>query len=313
VIESKATEFLRISVQQLADALAEGDPGIRRLKLRSYWFPNPSKKWEYAMVFVNIAIALILARHLLSQIRLRDTSFLGLALCVPLAFFVADTMSSAFHKWLDSYACEANRVWGSAAKAYRIHHEFPNNLNETTYLHNVSAFAPFITGLWLLFYGGAVLAGCGVTFRFFVWLLVLMFSHGTEIHKLSHRRKVRRSIRLMQKIGLFLPPSVHKKHHSGFRNQDYGIINGWSNGIFRAFAVWPRLDLWLWNHFRIFPHNWIHEPDSIPPTVVQEMIDSPDLLPGEIEIYLQLFPSRGLGPIGNLIRSQRLASVTRQA
>lgn len=297
--ESNASSLFEKKIAQLERALKTSNPVERRAALKRYYFPKASAPYEYGLVFVNGTIGLALGILIL-----RELTFSWALLAVALAaFFIADAMSAGFHKWLDSYASEANRLWGSAAEAFRVHHEFPNNLNETTYLHNVSAFAPFVTFLYCLFFGVAYALSAPPLAMLFIWILIVLFSNGTEIHKQAHRKKAPRILRVLQRSGFLLNRNRHQKHHSKHHNSDYGIINGWSNGLFSWLRIWTGLDLALWRTLGVFPRNWIHDPASIPPSVIDHLARDPSRLPREISLYLRIYPHRAQGRLRDLIES----------
>ena len=212
-------------------------------------------------------------------------------------------MSAGFHKWLDSYASELNPLWGSAAKAFRIHHEFPKNLNGATYWHNVSAFAPFMTFLFCLVFLLRAVIPFAPCVSLTMELLIVLFSQGTEVHRQSHMPKSPKLIRGLQGIRILLHPRVHRRHHSRHLDSDYGIINGWSNWIFTVTDIWPKLDRFLWNRLGLFPRNWIQVSHSIPQPVVAELISRASRIPDEIAIYESVFP-RLQNPL-NGVRTQR--------
>jgi hypothetical protein len=286
----KEMKNLRESLSKLESARAIESGESRTQALKAYYFPIPCDLYCYVLIFVNWLIAAFFAFSICRDFTNHSPTWMGILACVPVAFFIADLMSAGFHKWLDSYASESNPFWGGAARAFRIHHEFPKNLNGTTYWHNVSAFAPFLTFLYALmaiFYFSFVVSPyVSLT----LWLIVILFANGTEIHKQSHIAQPAGWIRFLQKAGFFLSQRRHLEHHRGGVDSDYGIINGWSHGVLRWLGIWPKLDRFLWKHLGVFPHNWVQVPGRIPPPVLLDLSHKSHEAVQIIEVYMSAFP-----------------------
>jgi hypothetical protein len=267
------------------------DPDLKQTELHAYAYPKPSEFYEYALVIVNWVFACVLLMWMISSMT-NPLEILWAVPWIPVCLFIADFMSAGFHKWLDSYASENNIFWGSAARAFRIHHQFPNNLNDVGYFHNVSAFSPMIFGFYLVFAALLWFKMIPFNLSIMVWVLILLFAHGTEIHKRSHMRNPGALFSFFQKRRIFLNSKVHNQHHRRHIDSDYGIINGWSNFLFKKITIWEQLDAVLWKYLKVLPHNWVHCPQSIPGKVIQEFKQKPQLIPEEIFLYAQVFQDR---------------------
>jgi hypothetical protein len=289
-----AARVLRTSLLKKQSAQKLEDPDERASTLKNYYFPIPSDRYVYILLFVNWGVAAAFAFAIGISLR-PDFSLLSIVkmlACVPIALFIADLMSAGFHKWLDSYASEANWYWGTSALAYRIHHEFPKNLNRTTYLHNVSAFSPFLSGLYCLYLPAQWILFAHPYVNFTVWILVMLFANGTEIHKQAHISNPRKWVVMLQRARIFLARPVHLSHHRDGVDSDYGIINGWSHGLLRALKIWPTVDMFLWNRIGLFPRNWVQVPSQIPGLVLEELIKDPELVPLDLLVYEDVYPER---------------------
>lgn len=291
-IEKAKTKAFYQSLNQLQTARGLTNVSQRKAALKEYYFPNSCATYEYASVYINWIIAAYFAVAIGGALLTDPPSLFLLIGAIAAGFFVADVMSAFFHKWLDSYASEAHPLWGSSAKAFRIHHEFLNNLNKTTYMHNVAAFGPFSLFLNALFFLATISFLTAPVAQLMVYIMILLFTNGTEIHKQAHRKKHSFLVSWMQRLGFFLNSHRHLKHHTSCHNSDYGIINGWSNNVLNKLKVWQLLDLGVWQVFGLFPRNWIHTPASIPPSIVKELAQKPELIPLEISLYLAAFPQK---------------------
>lgn len=271
---SPSQELLQQDVATLAKARQLEARAMRSAALKEYYFPPVNAWYDRACIWLNWAIA----AGLLLAIAPNFFNWNGLwrvPLCFTAALLIADTMSAVFHKFLDSYASEKNPWWGSSARAFRIHHEFPHNLNETTYVHNVSAFATFTLLLYGIF-GALLWVGLSANGSLVGWFMVALFANGTEIHKQSHRPHPVFWVGWLQKAGFFLRRGRHLRHHRHHFNSDYGIINGWSS-FFLPLAFWECVDRFIWKQFKILPRNWVQVPESLPQDFVEDMAGRPEM------------------------------------
>lgn len=240
----------------------------RKHALRRYFSQRARTRLEKALVFVNYSMALYIGAHVASGLSQTPQSTLtAVALLIP-TLFTADLMSGIQHKFLDSYASETNPIWGSAARAYRIHHEFPSNLNDLSYLENVAAFSPLLAPLFAA--TAMVAPHLAPEYASNALLMLLLFANGTEIHRQAHLPKPRSWVRALQNAHLLLSREQHMLHHPPGTDTDFGIINGWSNRI--VGEGWNRIDRILWRTLRKLPNNWIQHPASIPPEVISDLI-----------------------------------------
>ncbi len=286
---TKSALHIQACTDQLRAALEIEDPVQREAALRKYYFPIPSPKYQYPFLVLNGVAALAWGAKIFADF----VSDPGLILYVPvvlcLALFVGDFISAVFHKWLDSYASEVNPIWGSPARAFRVHHEFPSNLNEVGFIHNITSMSWFMTLLYGFSILGAVLFQPGPLLSLFMWIQLLLFTVGNEIHRQAHAERPWAWMGLLQRWGVFLTPERHRKHHVGDRNTDYGIVSGWANPLIDRLDLNTRFDVLLWGVFGLFPRNWIQKPDSIPSKVAAYLKKHPELVPQDLHIYQRLF------------------------
>jgi hypothetical protein len=211
-------------------------------------------------------------------------------LLAPPILYVADVVSQVFHKWLDSYASEKSRVWGTAAREFRKHHEDPNNLNHVGNLDHVSAFGKLLApGFAAAAISNSQLSPeVGAS----IWLFMMSMLHGTEFHKQAHIKNPNWFYRFLQKARLTLGREEHLAHHKPPFDENYAVLNGWSNGLARRTKLWHRLDMIFWKLKGRMPHNWIQDPRSIPEQVVRQLEDDLTKIPPELWATGETYPGR---------------------
>jgi hypothetical protein len=307
---TRSAIHLRACVTELRAALRITDRAERKAALRRYYFPVPSAPFKYVLLIFNFITSAAFAVWIARGFYLHPRQIWFMPLACVVALFSADLVSAIFHKWLDSYASELNPLWGAPAKAFRIHHEFPENLNQTTFLHNSSAFATLTAGFHGLFFLAFLLSDLSPLAGFTIWLVLFLFANGSEIHKQAHRKEPWAWIRVFQKTRILLNRATHIKHHSKGGDSDYGIINGWSNRVASQLGVWRRLDLFFWNRLGKFPNNWIQRPATIPAGVMLELSEHPERIPAELAIYLEAYPSRLSPSVAKLLSGRFPARIS---
>ena len=274
---------------QLRQAIQIPNPIERRSALRQYYFPIPTPSYQYPFFVFNCVVATFWGVRIGIDLYTQPGLLPYLPLVLAGALYVGDFISAMFHKWLDSYASEVNPIWGSPARAFRVHHEFPNNLNEVGFVHNITSMSWFMAMLYGLTLICAYALEFGPLLSLFLWVQLLLFLIGNEIHRQAHAPRPWAWMGWLQRRGILLTAERHRRHHVGERNSDFGIVNGWANPLINWLDLPNRMDVWLWRAFRLFPRNWIQKPHSIPPAVAVHLAQHPREIPEELQVYQSLF------------------------
>lgn len=256
---------------------------VRKEAQQNYFEQRNSGKIDIALTYVNFAMAFFLLQHVfLSHLHVPIYTFVTTAFSLPLTVFLADIITAFLHKFLDNYASEDYALWGSPARAFRKHHEFPSNLNTLPYILNIAAFAQTMAPMYMLTI--ALRNYMNPPIAASVLLLLLLLSNATEIHRQSHLHTPLPWIQKLQEYGLLLSSVKHARHHRQPIDSDYAIINGWSNEMLAG--VWEPLDMLVWKLTDTMPGNWIENPRSIPPAVISEMKLNLKIIPEKLVIVV---------------------------
>jgi hypothetical protein len=233
-----------------------------------------------ALTFLNYGTALYLAYDIALKISENPQAALTSAALIPATLVATDAVSSAYHYFLDNWASERNRIWGSPARAFRMHHEVPNNLEQTGFVQNVSAFSKLMAPLYV----ATAIASPHLSPEIQTQALValLLFSHGTEIHRQAHLPNPNRFVRWLQNKRILLSPDLHNSHHTRPVDSDYGIINGLTNR--GTNGLFERLNRILTKWTGRLPSTWLQTPKSIPDSMIREMISDIDKVPEELVV-----------------------------
>ncbi|MES2857140.1 MAG: fatty acid desaturase CarF family protein [Bdellovibrionota bacterium] len=294
---SRAASALKKDLAIIQTARAQATPFERREYLVEHYFKPKKSDRQKALVLANWIMAGYLGVQVGSGLIADPIAIIPAALLATLTPRAADFMSAVFHKFLDSVASEQNPIWGSAARAFRVHHEFQNSLARHTYLENAASFAPLMAPL----YAAAIAANMPPEMGASVLLALVLFSNGTEIHKQAHNMQPNAFFRFMQKHRMFLGFEAHRLHHSLELDSDYGIINGSSNAAANKMGLGREVDMALWKFFKRLPKNWVQSPKTIPKEVFAELKADLDRVPDEMWVYMQAFPDRSDDEVDQLI------------
>ncbi len=289
VTPEKARTQLSLDQETLRRARSRGlAPEERQKILEDYARPTPKSVWQKALVWANLTMSGIVGLQVSTQVMENPQEIIPAVLLAPVALWLADLGGQVFHKWLDSYASETNPIWGSTARAFRQHHEMPNNLDKEDYASNVAdpslMLAPLFAGLTF-----ANLTPEAAT-PLMIFLLGIM--HTTEFHKQAHLTNPNPFFKFLQKFGLALSHKVHMEHHRPPFDSEFSVFLGWSSPFTRWANLWNRMDKMFWNYTGKMPHNWIQDPRSIPDYVVAKLKDDLEKIPSGLWDYGETYPTR---------------------
>lgn len=159
--------------------------------------------------------------------------------------YVADFVSGLLHWAFDTWFNERNKSVRRMVLLVREHHIYPGRIFSYGVWHEAGILSWFALAIsWPLFTLALLprllpaterysLAVAGVTISLCVVFML-------EFHKVGHRVRRGRAVRLLQRSGLLLSPEHHLRHHAREHDDNYCLINGWADmtlgrlGIFRA-------------------------------------------------------------------------------
>ena len=151
-------------------------------------------------------------------------------------FFYTDLMSGLLHVALDNERSLDVPLIKNLAKGFQSHHRSPSDIyTMTLYKHLYTMHLPLT-----IIFGLVVL--CGTPTHYAVFLCLAIMLHLMQMsHRWAHLPRPRASngVRVLQRIGILLDPTTHRRHHRGKYDINFCIMNGWLNTVLNVFV--PRI------------------------------------------------------------------------
>lgn len=156
---------------------------------------------------------------------------LAVAVQIVLGWFVADFITALVHITLDKLHGTRAQDWpvvGRMIREFHDHHERPELMPKNGFWESsketliASVLAVVFACFGFPWFWGTVALGTGLC---------------QEVHKFAHRQVVPAWARAMQRCQVFISARQHAVHHNGVFDRNFGILNGWSNGLVN-FVLW---------------------------------------------------------------------------
>lgn len=108
--------------------------------------------------------------------------------------------------------------------------------------------------------------------NFWIWS-ALFIAMTNQFHSWSHMSKPPMLAVVLQKAGLILSPSVHRKHHQMPFDRNYCITNGWLEPVLTSIDFWRRAEVFITKHTGMIPREddakWTGISDEQPKSIQQ--------------------------------------------
>lgn len=197
-----------------------------------------------------------------------------LVVAFVLGYFVADFLTGLLHLVCDNTPLSLRTIysgrppWEWAAYGFHYHH-----INPTDWNHNNIYFGAVVRA-GFLFYVPLTLMTLPLHSRPFLRVALLVCAHTGVLaqytHAASHGRfHSNKMVRWLQDYGIILHPDTHKIHHQQF-DQNYAILNGWSNGLLN----------WIYRHW-VAPYT----PESVSAATQKQLYHDKEVKTGVNEVF----------------------------
>ena len=200
---------------------------------------TPRRQVVLSGVWVVLFVILLTAAAVRIGAEVQPTWWLPLALFLGIA--AADFGSGLVHWLADTWGRADLPVVGPRVLLpFRLHHVNPDDFLRRSFLDTngdvAAGMLPMVALLlWIPLDTTAWQAG-----GLFLIALCAFGGLTNQIHQWAHVPAPPRLVRLLQRLGLFLPPISHAGHHGGKYDAHYCITTGWCNrpleavGFFRG-------------------------------------------------------------------------------
>lgn len=150
---------------------------------------------------------------------------------ILLAWVAADFVSGMVHWLADTWGSESMPLLGSRfLSPFRVHHVTPKSFLECNFMDTNGDTAmlgiPFLLSIFLIPIDSTIGFWWTVSLIAFCFFAIPT----NQIHQWAHMEESPpRWVSFLQRRGLILSPSAHRKHHSGEHAQHYCITTGFCN------------------------------------------------------------------------------------
>lgn len=302
---AKASAFIAADMKEIFELESMPNSDAKKNRRRAYYMKDDKGAVATSIAVTSWLASIYTATNIFGGYAHDPKMLIAGAIAIPPVLFLADFFGAATHKAFDSYVPENNNLLGSATRQFRIHHEYPISLNDASYINHVSGpslvMAPFLaaTTAFAAFNHLDPVVGTAAL----VFTLTLM--HSMEIHRRAHMVNPGYFAEILQKARFILRRDQHMKHHSGDRDDNFQVVNGWTEPSFERTNLWKRLDDLWWKYTKRMPHNWVQEPSSISDTVFEQLIGNPNLISPDMKPMMETFPRRANEKSVALIEARR--------
>ena len=179
---------------------------------------------------------------------------------IPLALYIADVISGIVHIVLDNGDCgvltsfledksveelsivrerfpliyNQSTRFQKTCFEFQKHHQYPSIIVNKTFSEvsiSIASITWVLHALLLLFYMTRIMNS---SFFFFGTLTTCIGTFSQLVHQYAHATESHVIIKWFQTWGLLLSPESHRIHHRTY-NQNFAIVNGWSNSLLNWF------------------------------------------------------------------------------
>jgi ubiquitin-conjugating enzyme E2 variant len=168
-----------------------------------------------------------------------------LPLALVAAMIAADFLSGLVHWGADTWGTAETPLLGSSLiRSFREHHVDPKSITHHDFVeangNSCLVLLPVVTlALALPIAPGASWGLFGATF---LGILCFFLAATNEIHKRAHQDTPPLPFRVLQRVHVFLPASVHDIHHESPFARYYCITTGWLNAPLTAIGFFSTVE-----------------------------------------------------------------------
>jgi ubiquitin-conjugating enzyme E2 variant len=168
-----------------------------------------------------------------------------LPLAMVAAMIVADFLSGLVHWGADTWGTVETPVLGSSLiRSFREHHVDPKSITQHDFIEaNGNSCLVLLPLVALAFaFPSAPGAWWGLFGATFLGIVCFFLAATNEIHKRAHQDVPPPAFRALQRMYVFLPPSVHDIHHESPFARYYCITTGWMNAPLTAIGFFSTVE-----------------------------------------------------------------------
>jgi ubiquitin-conjugating enzyme E2 variant len=156
------------------------------------------------------------------------------AAAVLLGLLAADLATGTVHWLCDTFFAEDTPIIGrSVIEPFREHHVDPLAMTRRAFLRVSNSNIVATTAVLAILLGVQAASATPPAAFADVWVTTFAVAiMGTnQFHKWAHLARVPVLVSCMQRVGLILSPTEHRRHHTGDHSRAYCVTTGWLNPL----------------------------------------------------------------------------------
>jgi ubiquitin-conjugating enzyme E2 variant len=162
---------------------------------------------------------------------------------VVAGLFAADFVSGLVHWTADTWGSETMPILGRRfVRPFRVHHVNPDDFLKRDFVDTNGDVAGIVSGFLIALFAIPLDSTWGQVAAVFLLAFCVGGLPTNQVHQWAHQTDPPSMVKLLQRWGVLLSHSAHRRHHRSPFVVNYCIATGWCNPFLSRVRFFPRLE-----------------------------------------------------------------------